>query len=124
MVDQFWYAYHLRFRFIRRYDTTLIWINLLFLMAIGFVPFASSVLSEHPVSVAYLLYDGTMTLAAVLSAAAWGYAVAGSRLVTPELDALQRRQSLVAPLMVAAVFVVSGVAAQIDLRAGGWHGCC
>ncbi|MGP0060435.1 MAG: TMEM175 family protein [Beijerinckiaceae bacterium] len=46
-IGEFWYAHHLRFRFIRRYDQRLIWLNLLVLVAIGFVPFASAVLSEH-----------------------------------------------------------------------------
>jgi uncharacterized membrane protein len=120
VVGQFWASHHLRFRFIRRYDSTLIWLNLLFLMAIGFVPFASSVLSEHPVAAAYTLYDGTMALVAVLSAAIWGYAVAGDRLVDPGLPSATRRQSLIAPLGLAAVFLVSGLLVQFNVHAGHW----
>jgi uncharacterized membrane protein len=120
VVGQFWVAHYLRFRFIRRLDAGLIWLNLLFLMAIGFVPFASAVISEHGVAAAYVLYDGTMAVVALLSAAIWGYAIIGSRLVDPELAPAIRRRSLVAPLTVAAVFILSGLLAQADVRAGRW----
>ena len=105
---------------ITRFDRPLIWLNLLFLMAIGFVPFASAVHSEHPGAAAAGFYDATMVLVALLSAAVWGYAIAGDRLVSPGLDPRIRRQSLVSPLLVAGVFALSGVIAQIDLHLGRW----
>jgi TMEM175 potassium channel family protein len=120
VVGQFWYMHFLRFRFIRRSDGVLIWLNLFFLMAIGFVPFASAVLSEHADATAFALYDGTMALASLLSAAIWGYAIRGDRLVAPDLDAHTRHRSLAGPLTVAAVFFVSGIAAQSDTRVGHW----
>ncbi len=120
VVGQLWYGHFLRFRHIRRCDLRLIWLNMLFLMTIGFVPFASSVLSEHPNATAYALYDGTMALAALLSAGLWFYAIAGDRLVRPGLAPEIRRQSLRGPLLVAAVFVISAVAAQYDTRFGRW----
>jgi uncharacterized membrane protein len=120
VVGQFWYGHFLRFRYICRVDLRLIWLNLLFLMSIGFVPFASSVLSEHPNATSYALYDGTMAVVALLSAALWGYAIAGDRLVRPGLAPEIRRRSLVGPLMVAGVFVISAIAAQYDIRAGRW----
>jgi len=120
VVGEFWYVHHMRFTYIRRCDARLIWLNMLFLMTIGFVPFASSVLSEHPNATAYALYDGTMACAALLSAALWGYAIVGDRLVPSGLDPLIRRRSLAGPLRVAAVFVLSGVLAQIDVRDARW----
>jgi len=120
VVGQFWYAHYLRFRYIKRIDQTLIWLNLLFLMAIGFVPFASSAQSEHPVGAAAAFYDGTMALTSLLSAAIWWYAIAGNRLVDPDLAPAIRRQSLISPLMVTGVFIVSGIAALIELRVGHW----
>jgi uncharacterized membrane protein len=120
VVGQFWYSHFIRFRFICRTDVRLIWLNLLFLMAIGFVPFASSVLSEHPNATAFVLYDGTMAVAALLSAAIWGYAIAGDRLVRSGLGPDIRRRSLMGPLLVAAVFIFAAFAACYDLRAGRW----
>jgi uncharacterized membrane protein len=120
VVGQFWYGHFLRFRYIIRADLRLIWLNLLFLMAIGFVPFASSVQSEHQNATAYALYDGTMAVVALLSAALWGYAIAGDRLVRPGLTPAIRRQSLVGPLLVAGVFIFSALVAQYDVSAARW----
>jgi hypothetical protein len=47
VIARFWIAHHLAFRYIRRYDDTLIWLNLLLLMFVGFLPFPTSVLGEH-----------------------------------------------------------------------------
>lgn len=119
VVGEFWYVHHMRFSHINRCDARLIWLNMLFLMTIGFVPFASSVLSEHPNATAYALYDGTMACVALLSAALSGYAIIAG-LVPAGLSAELRRRSLVGPLRVAAVFILSGLLAQIDVRGGRW----
>jgi uncharacterized membrane protein len=120
VVGQLWYMHFLRFRFIRRSDAGLIWLNLLFLMTIGFVPFASAVLSEHANATAFALYDGTMAAASLMSAAIWGYAIAGDRLVEPGLHPQTRHRSLAGPLTVAAVFIVSAIAVQWSIHVGRW----
>jgi uncharacterized membrane protein len=107
VVASFWTAHNQKFRLIRRYDTPLIWLNMLFLMTIGFVPFASSVLSAHANPAGLGFYDLTMVAAGLLSAATWAYASAGDRLIDPGLPANLRRRSLVGPLKIAAVFGVS-----------------
>jgi uncharacterized membrane protein len=119
VVGELWYVHHMRFRSIDRCDALLIWLNMLFLMTIGFVPFASSVLSEHSNATAYAVYDGTMACASLLSAALWGYAIIGG-MVPAALSAEARRRSLVSPLRVAAVFVLSGVLAQVNVHAARW----
>ncbi len=111
VVGSFWMGHLQKFRLIRRYDANLARINLLFLMAIGFVPFASSVLSSHENLVSYVLYDGTMVAAALLSAATWAYASHGDRLIDAGLDPATRRHSLTGPLRVGAAFAVSLVLA-------------
>jgi uncharacterized membrane protein len=120
VVGQFWHGHHVRFRFIQSSDLSLIWLNMLFLMTICFVPFVSSVLSEHPNATAHSLYDGTMALVAVLSAVLWGYAIKGNRLVSPRLDAHARWHGLVSPLLIVATFVLAGVVSQFDVRASRW----
>jgi uncharacterized membrane protein len=120
VVGEFWRLHHMRFRYINRCDGRLIWLNLLLLMTIGFVPFSSAVLSEYTNGTAYALYDGTMAVVAVLSAAMWGYAAIDDRLVVPGLDSRIRRRGLTGSLGVATVFVLSGVLAQINVPAARW----
>ena len=62
-----------------------------------------------------------MAVAALLSAALWGYAIAGDRLVRPDsLEPQIRRQCLIGPLLVAGVFTRIALAAQYDIRAARW----
>jgi len=44
----YWVGHHNQFHFVRRTDRTLLWINIVFLMSIGFVPFTTSLLESVP----------------------------------------------------------------------------
>ncbi len=107
VVGSFWVGHLQKFRLIRRYDAGLIWLNLLFLMTIGFVPFASSVLALRAGATGEAFYDATMLAAGLLSAATWLYASGGDRLIDPGLDPAVRRRSLLAPLKMAVVFALA-----------------
>lgn len=120
VIGLFWISHHLRFRYIRRYDAILLWLNLLFLMVIAFVPFASSVLAEFPNPTAFALYDGTMLVAALLSDAIWWYATWNDRLVDADLDETLKRRILSTPLKVAAVFATSIVLSFVDVHLARW----
>ncbi len=120
VVGEFWYLHHLRFRYIHRCDTVLIWLNLLLLLTVSFVPFASAVLSQYGNATSHALYDGTMALTALLSAALWGYAIAGDRLVRPGLDPLIRHRGLAGSLQVAGVFILSGVVVVFSVHGARW----
>src|SRR5215813_10137818 len=47
VIARFWVTHHLAFRLIARYDATLVWLNLLLLMLVAFLPFPTAVLGEH-----------------------------------------------------------------------------
>lgn len=115
MVGQFWYAHHHKFRFIRGFDGKLIFINLLFLMAICFVPFACQILSEYRNATAFIFYSLNMVLASLLSAALWAYVLAHPALMAPSVDAATRRHSLVQPLRMAGVFAAAALVSFYDI---------
>ena len=107
VIGMFWMAHHRRFRFIKRYNSTLLLLNLLVLMVVAFVPFSSSVISEYRYRIGTIFYALTMMLLALLMAAMWGYASWRNRLVDPRLDAKQRRRQLLIPLATALIFLLS-----------------
>jgi len=47
VIGLFWTLHHRRFNWVRRVDATLVWLNLLYLLAIACVPFATSLTAEH-----------------------------------------------------------------------------
>jgi TMEM175 potassium channel family protein len=107
VIGVFWMAHHRKFRFIKRYNSALMMLNLLVLMVIAFVPFPSSVISEYPDRTATIFYALTMMLAALLMAVLWWYASRHNRLVDPRLDAKQRRRQMTAPLVTTLIFLLS-----------------
>jgi uncharacterized membrane protein len=42
VIGQYWLAHHRVFRHIRRYDLGLLWLNLVYLLGIAFLPFPSA----------------------------------------------------------------------------------
>ena len=114
VIGTFWMGHHRKFRFIRRYDSTLILLNLLLLMVVAFIPFPTAVLSEYGNRTATIFYALTMVMVGLLSAMLWWYAVTVPRLVEANLALHQRRREFVVALALAAVFLLSVGLAWID----------
>lgn len=47
VIGRFWMGHHERFRSLRRYDRRLMWPNMLYLMAIAFMPFSTAFLGRN-----------------------------------------------------------------------------
>jgi len=43
-----WVSHHNIFHYVKRIDRPLIWLNILFLLAVGFVPFSTALLGRYP----------------------------------------------------------------------------
>ncbi|MEZ4672538.1 MAG: TMEM175 family protein [Anaerolineae bacterium] len=107
IVGSFWLGHHRRFRYIQRYDATLIFLNLLLLMIIAFIPFPTAVLSEHGNQVATIFYALTIAATGLLSTSIWVYASHKHRLIDPHLPAPVIQRDTLRQLAVSAVFLLS-----------------
>jgi uncharacterized membrane protein len=108
----YWQAHHRVFRPIRGYDGTLVWLNFLFLMAVAFLPFPTSLIGEYAgEQISVVIYAANAALASLLLVATSWYATAGRRLVAPdhdlEAEKLQRAQGLAVPVVFLASIGVS-----------------
>jgi uncharacterized membrane protein len=109
VIAIYWQAHHRVFRPIRSYDRTLLWLNFLFLMAISFLPFPTSLLGEYSgEQLTVAIYAANAATASLLLVSISWYATSGHRLVAPdsvddEAERLQRMQALAVP----AVFLLS-----------------
>ena len=104
VIARFWVIHRLAFRLIARDDETLLWLNLLLLMFVAFLPFPTAVLGQHPGSpVAAVLYAISVILASLASAACWWYASGRGGLLRPEAGRAQvralRARSLSGPVL-------------------------
>jgi uncharacterized membrane protein len=48
VVGLYWVSHHTYFTFIRDVNETQLWLNLLFLFCLSFIPFAADLIGEHP----------------------------------------------------------------------------
>ncbi|HEX2181409.1 MAG TPA: TMEM175 family protein [Rubrobacteraceae bacterium] len=104
----YWQAHHSVFRPIRGYDGTLVWLNFLFLMAVVFLPFPTSLLGEYgEEQVSVVIYAANAAVASLLLVAISWYATSGHRLVAPELDLEAERFRRLQALAVPVVFLLS-----------------
>ena len=94
-----WVGQHNQYHFINRADRWFLWINILYLLLISFMPLATELLGHYPLHRLALVVYGTNLIAATLVLALhWHYAAAGGRLVrtglSPRVVALAHRRIL------------------------------
>ena len=87
VIGIFWVGHHIMFHYIKRSDRTLLWLNILFLMMISFIPFPAALLGQYGADrTAVIVYGATLMAAGLMIEAIWLYASAGRRLISPTLD--------------------------------------
>jgi len=83
----FWTLHHYMFRFIKRADGVMVWLNILFLAIVAMVPFWTSVLNTNRGNYTGIAYYGTyMVVANLVLLVMWEYSTRGYRLVSPDID--------------------------------------
>jgi uncharacterized membrane protein len=91
ILGTLWVGHHVHMHFIRRVDRTLLWINLLFLLAVSFIPFVVALIGAFgPRRFSCLLYGADLMVAQASLIAQWRYAAGGKRrLVSEDLSQAQ-----------------------------------
>jgi uncharacterized membrane protein len=121
MISIWWIAHHRLFRYIVRYDTPLVQLNLVLLFEIAVMPFVLSVYSAYSTTqVAVVLFASVQVAAGLTLAGIWWHATTGRKLVSPQLSdrviRYFRQRGLVTPVVFLASIGVSFVnveAAQV-----------
>jgi uncharacterized membrane protein len=106
VIARFWITHRVAFRLIAREDAVLVWLNLLLLMFVAFLPFPTAVVGEHAgVPAAAVFYATSVALASIASAAYFLYASGSGRLLRPDAGRAQvralRARSLSSPVFFA-----------------------
>jgi uncharacterized membrane protein len=110
VIGAYWVGHHKIYGHIVAWNYGLVWRNILFLLAIAFMPFSTAFFSEYVGQlVPIILYASTFALAGVLEILLWRYAITHG-LTDPnanrtELDHLTWRMSVLPAAGVAAILI-------------------
>ena len=108
MIAIWWTAHHRTFRYLQRYDRTLIRLNLVLLLEIAVMPFVLEVYVAYPeTQTAVVLFAVLQAVAGLTLNSLWTYATTGHRLVSRSLDAEAIRRAQAWGWVTPAVFLVS-----------------
>jgi uncharacterized membrane protein len=108
IIGRFWAAHHMMFRYITRYDGRLIWLNLLTLFFVAFLPFPTVVLGQFGSRpVAAVFYASSVAAASGASAGLWWYASGPGRLLRSGLDPALVRLARIRSISGAPFFVLT-----------------
>jgi uncharacterized membrane protein len=116
----FWVAHHQLFHLLRRSTLVLLWLNVLFLLCLSFIPFPTAMLGEYPANPFAVQFFGASMFATSLSFALlrW-YGTLGARLTdgnesVRESWAMMRR-SIFGPIGYAAGALVAAYSTTIAI---------
>jgi uncharacterized membrane protein len=86
-IANFWAGHNVLFHHVRRFDGALMWLALLQLLCVAFLPFPTSVVGEHASDpVAQQFYFGSLLVTGLAMWALWWYMSSGRRPVDPDLS--------------------------------------
>lgn len=119
-----WANHHNRFRLISRSDHILLFLNILFLMCVAFIPFPTALLAEYireeaHRTTAVAVYSGTLAVTGVFFTLLWLYAVRDYRLVDRNLDpsllSAMTRRYILGMLLYVVAFLLAFVSPAASL---------
>ncbi len=76
LIGGYWMAHHRMFKYVTGYNTSLIWLNLLLLMSIVFLPFTTALAFENmttDIDTAFIVYSFNHILVGVVFILLWRY---------------------------------------------------
>ena len=125
VIGTVWANHHNRFRFIARSDHVLLFLNVLFLMCVAFIPFPTALLADYMLGTdehrltAVAVYTGTLAVTAVFFTLLWLYAAGNYRLidrsVDPSLLRAMTRRFVLGMLLYILAFALAFVSATASL---------
>lgn len=120
----YWVGHHLQFASIHKADRNLLWINILFLLCAGFVPFTTALMGEYWTETLPVVLYGVNLIAVSLAIwVHWAYASHGRRLIAPEIDeGIVRSASrviLLGPVVYAVAIALAWVHTGISIALYG-----
>ncbi len=119
VVGLYWVVHHHLFKLIVRYDRTILYLNLLFLLVLSFLPFPTELIGVHVIRLTWTIYAINFAAVGLLMTALWWYALS-HKLVSDRLDDRTGRLIIGRGLIPPLVFLGSIGVGLFSLTAAYW----
>src|SRR5216684_3876694 len=87
IIGIYWIAHHNMFHYIKRSDRPFLWINILLLMCVAFIPFPAGLLGQYSGQrISLITYASSLILTNLMLSLLWWYATSNHRLVDQDID--------------------------------------
>lgn len=118
VIGIYWVGQHNMFMHIKRHDRVLMWLNLLFLMCVSFMPFPVSLIVEYgDQQIAIVIYAAVLVATGLSLDLCWLYATTNRRLVDEKMEqrfvVFVHRRVLIAPVLYAVAIAVSFISVPL-----------
>ncbi len=120
VLGVYWVGHHNLFHYVRGSNRVFLWLNMIFLMAVGFIPFTTSLLGAYFLEqYAVVIYGFNLMLPGVSLYLIWWYATNSHHLVDPDIDphvvSSVKRRIITGPILYLIAIVFAFLAPTISM---------
>lgn len=107
-IGYYWLTHHIIFGLVRRFNRTIVWMNIIFLILLSFLPFPVDLYGDYyNVPVIVVFYAASIATLGFALLAIWLYASHNNRLIDSHMSKRRIRFFTLKILMAPAVFALS-----------------
>jgi uncharacterized membrane protein len=107
IIGFMWSVHYFQFSSIKRSDSGLVWLNIIFLMFMSLLPFSTSLLGQHmDEQVSVFIYGSNFIACMLMRYFQWTYATKNYRLVDRDISPVQVKQPKIMLLMGIGVCII------------------
>ncbi|MBP7832430.1 MAG: DUF1211 domain-containing protein [Candidatus Levybacteria bacterium] len=107
-IGYYWLTHHIIFGLVRRFNRTIVWMNIVFLILLSFLPFPVDLYGDYyNVPIVVVFYAASIAVLGFMLSLIWFYASHNNRLIDPKMSKRQIRFFTIKILMAPAIFTLS-----------------
>jgi len=119
VLAMFWVGHHTEFRYVRRLDHSLIWMNIFYLLFVSLLPFSAGLLGRYPSEEpAIIIYGAHLIILVLIQYVIWRHAKR-TNLIDPTMDpainTLANRLGSFAVIGYIAAIIISFISWPVSL---------
>lgn len=115
IIGFYWLHHHAIFNQLRKFDRTLVWINILFLITLSFLPFPVDLYGDYPTEpVVLAFYSGSLAIVGFFLFLLWIYASTNYRLINNDISNKRRKFYTIKYAIAPIIFTLAIPMAFLD----------